>query len=78
MSLRDRVQSAQRDPGFACSIALIQDQLSGSDRAELDTVLADRALSAAAIARVLTAEGHVVRQQTVARHRRGDCSCGTR
>lgn len=63
--------------GPTCSIARIRAQYEEDDLATLDRWLTDEeAYSVSRTSRLLVAAGHHVAQQTVARHRRGECMCG--
>ena len=56
-----------------CTVCTLFNKLPKDDLKVLNSRLADTAITSAAIARVLTANGHNVQGQTLARHRRGDC-----
>lgn len=78
MSLADRLSKpAPRTPHPRCGIAVLLDALTDDDKAAVQTAL-DGDWTSGAIATELQAEGHQVSHQTVARHRRGECSCEPR
>ena len=67
--------------GPGCSVGLLLAQLPDSERAALLAMLADPDWNAEAIADRVSAEEDIhvtIQGQTIARHRRGRCSCGTR
>lgn len=74
MSFLDEVRDAESRPGPRCSFSQPL-ALSDADRADLDKVLADVTVRPSAISKALQARGIPIKQQTVARHRRRDCSC---
>ena len=57
-------------PGPICQVCRLLDKLDDADAAALRTALADAAFNHEAISRALTAEGHDIQGQTVARHRK--------
>jgi hypothetical protein len=63
--------------GGTCTVTRIRADLTPDDLAWLDAALAAHPDDepAAGIARTLTAAGHPIKGQTVARHRRGECTC---
>lgn len=75
MSLRSALEaSTAHRKGPRCSVANLLDTLDDDDRqALLDAFASD--LQHAQITRALKAEGHRVGDQTIARHRGGECSC---
>jgi hypothetical protein len=50
-------------------------KLEPDDRADLDACMADLSITSAAIARGLNSVGVEIQQQTVSRHRKGECRC---
>lgn len=58
-----------------CALAGILCALEPDDAETLVALLADSTVTGAAISRGLLAIGHPVPQQTVTRHRAGDCAC---
>lgn len=63
---------ANRKTGPKCIMCQVLETLDAKDRAAVETALAGN-LSASAIARALQSEGLQIRDQSVARHRRGAC-----
>jgi hypothetical protein len=81
VSLADEVRAAAataRGPGSQCVVGTILRSLPESDAADLLEVMGDRTISATVIARVLADRDIRVNHQSIGRHRRGDCCCGTR
>ena len=73
MSLKDALQAQRTNRGKPkCVTCRLLASLDKDDREALQEAL-DSDLSAAAIARALQAEGHMVRDQSVGRHRRREC-----
>ena len=73
----DEFVAASRPARAVCSIAKILESLDAKDRAVLDGALRNTDVTHAAIATVLCANGHDIRQSTVSRHRRNGCTCGS-
>lgn len=74
MGLLEEIRKAQPAP---CRLSTIATNLDAADQAELWQAIADPALSAAVIARVLRARGHSISDDVVLRHRRSECAtCG--
>lgn len=64
--------------GPPCGVEVVLDKLDEQDKATLLAVLADRAVSSAAIATALTSNGHEINPAVIARHRRvgaNGCRC---
>jgi hypothetical protein len=82
MSLLDVIRGETRTSGPRCSVALIRDEMSDEDRANLDAALDDKTINGTAIARALLHPEYVAKYRTpvsdysVQQHRRGDCRCG--
>lgn len=70
-------ESEASTKGPQCSIGRILDALDDVDQSALISSLHGSMLHTA-IARALTSNDHRVSASTVARHRRGDCSCDAR
>lgn len=68
-------EKAQAKKGPDCAFIGIYKALHKPDADDLRDALARPEISSAVIARVLGKQGHRVASQTVARHRRGECSC---
>lgn len=60
---------------LGCRINNILDSLTPEERAELQLILGKHRVSNAAIARVLSDNGHETTHDQVGRHRRGGCLC---
>lgn len=75
MGLMDDFKAEGTRPRNKCRVALIREQLTPDEAADLDVALQDPVITAAAIERVLERKGHKLPQGTVTRHRRKDCSC---
>ena len=60
-----------------CGVKLVLGKLDKKDHATLVAVMADESVDSAHIYRALTVEGHSVSAQTIRRHRRKECSCGS-
>lgn len=76
MGLLDDIKAARPKVGGRCSIPGFLDSLPAQDRADVVAALADPAIAATAIAKVLQARGHAVSASSLQRHRRGACLCG--
>ena len=74
MGLVDDVRAAMTGPGVQCSIPGIF-TANPEIADELRSVLADRSLHSTAIMRVLKSRGITIADNTLQRHRRGDCKC---
>jgi hypothetical protein len=61
--------------GLPCSIGALLDQLDGTEKTALETMLSDRAWSQDMIWSALRDEGYPVGRQSVNRHRAGKCRC---
>ena len=75
MALRDALKAAEKvRPGYRCTVCKLLTELAEDDSAALLEALRDPTVQGTQIARALQSEGHDVKQNTVTRHRRGDCS----
>ena len=75
MGLKDALEAERRQrPGFRCSVCKLLDDLPADDAEALREALRDPQVQGSQIARALQSEGHEVKQNTVTRHRRGDCT----
>lgn len=66
--------------GPACRVAIAREMLSPENAAELTAAIANRTIETSRLARVLRDMGAPwvelqLSEQTLRRHRRGDCSC---
>lgn len=77
MSLADLHDPRPARRGGTCTVACIARTLTDDDLEWLTDALATHPdhTPSTAIARTLTAAGHPIKGQTVARHRRGECTC---
>lgn len=77
MPLAERVQSEPRrkPTGLPCSIGKLLDTLEGAELAALRSMLYELGWSAHRIYEALEAEGHIVGEQTINRHRSQSCRC---
>ena len=74
MSLADRLaQQVDGKPGPQCTLCRIIVGMSDEDREALEAAMAST-MQTSAISRALNDEGYEIRQASVGRHRRGDCS----
>lgn len=75
MGLKEALAAQTRTrPGFRCSVCKLLDDLTPEDGDALRAALRDPQVQGSQIARALMSEGHDVKQNTVTRHRRGDCT----
>ena len=75
MGLKDALEAQTRGrPGFRCAVCKLLDDLPTEDAEALRTALLDPQVQGSQIARALVSEGHEIKQNTVTRHRRGDCN----
>lgn len=74
-SLLAEIEAASRPAGLPCGIRALLDTLPADDRADLEAALASASIYGSTIARVLTARGWKVSEQTIRRHRSGACRC---
>jgi len=63
--------------GDPCSVGALLASLPNAEADALRGILADDLWSHSAIYDMLEEEGHEARRQTIGRHRRGQCRCGT-
>ena len=78
MSLAQALAAQVSKPGPPCTVAVLIEQLPPEDVTVLTDALASPLWTNAKIARALKAEGHGIAAQTLGRHRKGECACGTR
>lgn len=79
LGLLDEIAAASMShrKGPLCTVARIMAEMSEIDATDLDTAFKDPKYSNKSIFMVLRGRGYDVAQTTVARHRRGECACGT-
>lgn len=63
--------------GPACAMQGVESALSKADLADLRAAFADTSITGSAIWRALKARGHAVAEETVRRHRAGQCNCAS-
>lgn len=68
---------SKRRVSTPCLTGLILAKLDETERALLEDAMAGD-MSHVAIARALAAEGHKIAQQSIGRHRKGECACEPR
>lgn len=80
MSLRDEALTVARQTGKgpSCTVGKMFARMDDDLATEVRDVMADNAIPMSALAAALKARGidGVPRAQTLARHHRGECSCG--
>lgn len=75
--LADLISQDKKPGRLACGVSLLFAALPKADAADLRAALADASVAGTTISRALTTLGHSVKGQTIQRHRRGECGCGT-
>lgn len=75
MNLKESISAAALKRGSVCTVEKLLRSLSEADAALLVECLNDPQYSHAQIYRGLKTEGHVLSQNIVQRHRKGDCDC---
>lgn len=80
MKLSEALYTAETPKrGSACTVgellADIRERDGEGEAAKVAAVIADRHRSAQALALVLRANGYLIRDYTIRRHRKGECSC---
>lgn len=76
MGLREEVLVYNNSKGGGCTMKKLLDSLDKKTRDDLQSVLDDELITSVAIAKYYQKQGNSISSTTVARHRRGDCSCG--
>ena len=71
----DAFKVASRPRRSLCTVARVLNALEPKDRTVVEEALGNDDITHSAIAQVLQAEGHDLKQGTVSRHRRGACGC---
>lgn len=71
----DDFTAASRPSRPVCTVRKVMEVLDPKDREVLAAAFASSDVTTVAIRQVLKANGHDLSQHTVARHRRGGCSC---
>lgn len=76
MSLSTEIAAVRpRRKGEPCGVRRIGEALSAVERAELDDALANKTILGSQIGEALRGRGFQIQDQTITRHRRGDCTC---
>lgn len=75
MGLLDEFRNEGVRPRVRCQVIVILEAMTETDADDLKAALADATVTAAAIERVLNRRNIKLSQGTIARHRRGECSC---
>lgn len=78
MALKDSLINEITTLNLGCRVRLINAVLSEDELKLLEEAFKDESISTAAIARALKTEGYDASVHSVGRHRRGDCTCGTK
>jgi hypothetical protein len=75
----DQFAAASVRKGPGCTVGLLLGALPPSEAEVLAAVLAAGEVEYphAVVSRVLKEQGHRIERSTIARHRRGECACGT-
>ena len=77
MGLLDEAKQERRRKGPPCTVSALLGRLSADDAAEVVAALADPDVPSAGLWRAMRGRGwDTPTQQTLQRHRRGECSCG--
>lgn len=73
------LRASRTHRGPTCTVSVVLAELEPEDRAALERVLADRAISATRVSTILNRHGHIVSAPAINRHRRGringGCAC---
>jgi Ca2+-binding EF-hand superfamily protein len=79
MGLKDAVLAERKRQGGTCTLALIYQQLTKKDAAELREIFALPSIDVnnAMIQRALGSMGYKLSNSTIQRHRAGECACGS-
>jgi hypothetical protein len=78
MKLTEAIEAARKSQGLKCKVGRLLNELPDTDAREFGDILADPHYQHSQIARGMTALGHLLREDAVMNHRRGECSCGPR
>ena len=78
MALADALAQPTPRTHQRCAVAIAADKLDASDRKVFAAALANPAKTSRDIVGNMTDHGHALTLAPVMRHRRGDCTCGTR
>jgi hypothetical protein len=74
MNLRDELKSHLRKSGGDCAVRVMLDS-AGKLREEIEELLNDPAVPSSALARLLQSHGFSIKDHSVTRHRRKECTC---
>lgn len=75
MGLLDDFKNEGVRPRVRCQVTVILDSMTEADAADLKAALGDVTVTGAAIERVLQRRGVRLSQNSITRHRRGECTC---
>lgn len=75
MGLLDDIHAEAPSGPDRCSVAVLMDSLSDTDRKDLEKALADPGIPHTAITRALNKRGCNMHDKRLAAHRRGECAC---
>ena len=78
MALADALAQASSRSHMKCAVGTVAAQLDPKDRAAFDAALARKSKTSRDIVADMTSHGYPLTLSPVMRHRRGDCTCGTR
>jgi hypothetical protein len=75
MGLKEAIEAhSNTRPGYRCTVCTLLTELPADDAEALREALRDPTIKGSWIAKALESEGYGIKQNTVTRHRRGDCS----
>ena len=79
MSIVDRARKAQRGrQGPNCSVGIMLTTVQPSYRLDVEQAMADSTIYSTVISEILAQDGIDLAYESIQRHRRGRCMCGTR
>lgn len=77
MPLLDDLQNPNKyakQPGSTCYLCAIIDTLTIEEQTALKKALGNKEIKTSSLTRILKSNGHAIGENSVARHRRGDCN----
>lgn len=78
MSLKESLMAEMTSVQHGCRVKIVKTILNDIESKLLDEALKDENVPTTSIARALKTEGYTISVHSIGRHRRGDCSCGTK
>lgn len=75
MGLFDEMKEEAVIKGPPCSVSLMLQEMTDSDRSEFLMACADLSIPGTIIAKVLSRKGFDIKAESLRRHRKGDCRC---